>query len=269
MADSPTKLARADRVERRDARVHRLARALHLERRLHLPVARHRIRSNESSYPRPRGRAQLRAASGRPSACSCAGPRPAPPRGRRTCSARPGEVGRVGEAQPALRRSRACRRPCEVASVRSSISPSRTRTDGSRPASRIRLGLLRRALRAHCVDAARSAGRWMRLMPTCVPPTVMLSMRTVGRPTPTGTLWPSLPQVPRPGSGMGSLPDRADVLERLRPHADERRALHRPADLAVLNQVRLAHLEDEVAVGDVHLAAAEVRAVQALLHAPE
>ena len=31
-----------------------------------------------------------------------------------------------------------------------------------------------------------------------VPPTVMASNRMVGSPTPTGTLWPSLPQVPTP-----------------------------------------------------------------------
>ena len=39
-----------------------------------------------------------------------------------------------------------------------------------------------------------------------VPPTVSPSMRRVGWPTPTGTLWPSLPQVPTPGSSLRSLP---------------------------------------------------------------
>jgi CysZ protein len=39
-----------------------------------------------------------------------------------------------------------------------------------------------------------------------VPPTVRPSMRSVGWPTPTGTLWPSLPQVPTPGSSAMSLP---------------------------------------------------------------
>ena len=42
------------------------------------------------------------------------------------------------------------------------------------------------------------------LMP--VPPTVMRSMRKVGWPTPTGTPWPFLPQVPMPGSSSKSLP---------------------------------------------------------------
>jgi hypothetical protein len=39
-----------------------------------------------------------------------------------------------------------------------------------------------------------------------VPPTVSLSMRSVGCPTPTGTLWPSLPQTPTPVSSSRSLP---------------------------------------------------------------
>jgi len=34
----------------------------------------------------------------------------------------------------------------------------------------------------------------------------MLSIRKVGKPTPTGTICPSLPHVPRPGSGIGSVP---------------------------------------------------------------
>src|SRR5215813_8587468 len=39
-----------------------------------------------------------------------------------------------------------------------------------------------------------------------VPPTVRPSILRVGCPTPTGTLWPSLPQVPTPGSSAMSLP---------------------------------------------------------------
>ena len=39
-----------------------------------------------------------------------------------------------------------------------------------------------------------------------VPPTVSASMRSVGWPTPTGTLWPSLPHVPTPVSSAMSLP---------------------------------------------------------------
>src|SRR5439155_7774865 len=43
---------------------------------------------------------------------------------------------------------------------------------------------------------------------TWVPPTVMPSMRIVGSPTPTGTDWPSLPQVPTPSSSFKSCPTR-------------------------------------------------------------
>src|SRR5581483_10795698 len=39
-----------------------------------------------------------------------------------------------------------------------------------------------------------------------VPPTVMRSILMVGIPTPTGTLCPSLPQVPMPSSSRRSLP---------------------------------------------------------------
>src|SRR5882757_3126707 len=39
-----------------------------------------------------------------------------------------------------------------------------------------------------------------------VPPTVMRSIRSVGWPTPTGTPWPFLPQVPMPESSARSLP---------------------------------------------------------------
>ncbi|MND89698.1 hypothetical protein D3C80_817640 [compost metagenome] len=39
-----------------------------------------------------------------------------------------------------------------------------------------------------------------------VPPTVIASIFRVGWPTPTGTDWPSLPQVPTPLSSARSLP---------------------------------------------------------------
>src|SRR5262249_22956140 len=45
-----------------------------------------------------------------------------------------------------------------------------------------------------------------------VPPTVTSSIRTVGRPTPTGTLWPSFPQVPSPGSNDASEPTALTCL---------------------------------------------------------
>ena len=61
-------------------------------------------------------------------------------------------------------------------------------------------------------QAARQRGGTGRALPRrpdpaqAVPPTVRPSMRTVGMPTPTGTLWPSLPQVPTPESSFMSLP---------------------------------------------------------------
>ncbi len=45
-----------------------------------------------------------------------------------------------------------------------------------------------------------------RLGHRAVPPTVILSIFTVGMPTPTGTLWPSLPHTPMPSSSLRSWP---------------------------------------------------------------
>jgi hypothetical protein len=50
----------------------------------------------------------------------------------------------------------------------------------------------------------RRAGK--RIQNQAVPPTVRLSTFSVGWPTPTGTLWPSLPQTPTPLSSFRSLP---------------------------------------------------------------
>src|SRR5207245_11703687 len=51
--------------------------------------------------------------------------------------------------------------------------------------------------------------------------------------------------------------------------ADERGAFDRVGHLAVLDQVRLGGREHELAVGDVDLAAAEIRGVEAFLHAAD
>ncbi|ABA47973.1 hypothetical protein BURPS1710b_3335 [Burkholderia pseudomallei 1710b] len=59
--------------------------------------------------------------------------------------------------------------------------------------------------------------------------------------------------------------DHAHVLERFRAAADQRRALDRIRDLAVLDHVCLGRREHELAVRDVDLAAAEVHRVQAVL----
>ena len=57
-----------------------------------------------------------------------------------------------------------------------------------------------RPIRGSPADAGESLRR------QTVPPTVKPSIRKVGCPTPTGTLWPSLPQVPTPESRRMSLP---------------------------------------------------------------
>ena len=102
-----------------------------------------------------------------------------------------------------------------------------------------------------------------RLVVQAVPPTVSPSIRSVGWPTPTGTLWPSLPQMPTPVSSAMSLPIMRDARQRVGAVADQRRALHRVLDLAVLDPERLAGREHELAAGDVDLAAAEVGGVEA------
>ena len=50
------------------------------------------------------------------------------------------------------------------------------------------------------------AGEGFEFLAHRVPPTVMRSILMVGMPTPTGTLWPSLPQTPMPSSSLRSLP---------------------------------------------------------------
>src|ERR1019366_6288895 len=62
------------------------------------------------------------------------------------------------------------------------------------------------------------------------------------------------------------VPHHADVLQRFRPVADQRRVAHRTRQFTVLDEVALRRREDEVAAGDIHLPAAEVRAVESLGH---
>lgn len=54
-------------------------------------------------------------------------------------------------------------------------------------------------------DCCRQRGS-LRRASYAVPPTVIRSMRKVGWPTPTGTLWPSFPHTPTPESSAMSLP---------------------------------------------------------------
>ena len=60
--------------------------------------------------------------------------------------------------------------------------------------------------------------------------------------------------------------DHVHALERLRAVADDVHVLHRPGELAVLDEVAVLHVEREVARADVHLAVREVHAVDAPLH---
>src|SRR5438270_6941982 len=68
-----------------------------------------------------------------------------------------------------------------------------------------------RALRAGCAkitgDGYGALGGTLQAFAHCaVPPTVILSILTVGTPTPTGTLCPSLPHTPMPSSSFRSFP---------------------------------------------------------------
>jgi hypothetical protein len=94
---------------------------------------------------------------------------------------------------------------------------------------------------------------------------VIWSILSVGWPTPTGTPWPFLPQVPMPGSSFMSLPIMPDAGQRVGAVADQHGALDRRPDLAVLDPVGLGAGEDELAGGDVDLAAAEGDGVDAVL----
>src|SRR5690606_22519414 len=57
-------------------------------------------------------------------------------------------------------------------------------------------------------QAGHRCGRDATLHRHAVPPTVRPSTRKVGWPTPTGTLWPSLPHTPTPVSSFMSSPIR-------------------------------------------------------------
>ena len=99
-----------------------------------------------------------------------------------------------------------------------------------------------------------------------VPPTVRRSTFNVGMPTPTGTAWPSLPQVPTPSSSFRSLPTMLTRVSTSGPLPIKRGAFDRGGDLAVFDHVGFAGGEDEFAVGDVDLASAEIDGVNAVLH---
>ena len=97
----------------------------------------------------------------------------------------------------------------------------------------------------------------------------MRSIRSVGWPTPTGTPWPFLPQVPMPVSSARSLPIMVMRCRSVGPLPISMAPFKRRADLAVLDLVGLGALEHVFARGDVDLAAAEIRGVDAVLHRGE
>ena len=118
-------------------------------------------------------------------------------------------------------------------------------------------------------DGLREATSRSRAWLIAVPPTVMRSILMVGMPTPTGTAWPSLPQTPMPSSSFRSLPTMETYFSASGPLPMSVAPRTGRGELAVLDQVASDGGEDEIAVGDVHLAAAEVRAVEAAFHRAE
>ena len=215
----------------------RLARLLHLQRGLDLPVAgAGSPPSGSKSSPVSAALAQvLRRRAGR-SACWAPRPRPA---------ARPVHEGvqRRRRRSPRCTRSPAgpstmTRRPTPLLVACGEILDLARRARGTQLCAahlQERLGLLRALLLRALHDLLRELlvvhGRRSLSRPSSRPRSCC-RCAAVGRPTPTGTLCPSLPQVPMPGSGIGSQPTRDDVLQRLRAHADQHGVLHRPAQLA-------------------------------------
>ena len=97
----------------------------------------------------------------------------------------------------------------------------------------------------------------------------MRSIFTVGMPTPTGTLCPSLPQMPMPSSSFRSWPTMLTYFSASGPLPISDAPRTGRVNLAVFDQVALGGGEDEVAAGDVHLPAAERGAVEPLGNAAD
>ncbi len=98
-----------------------------------------------------------------------------------------------------------------------------------------------------------------------VPPTVRPSISRVGWPTPGGNALAALAADADAFVEREIVADALDPGEHGRSVADQRRALDRLADLAVSDPVGLGAGEDELAAGDVDLAAAEALGVDAVL----
>src|SRR5690606_21981270 len=63
--------------------------------------------------------------------------------------------------------------------------------------------------------------------------------------------------------------DHGDAVHHLRTIANQRGAFHRRGDLAVLDEIGLTGGKHELAAGDIHLTAAQIGAVDPLLHRPD
>ncbi len=98
-----------------------------------------------------------------------------------------------------------------------------------------------------------------------VPPTTMRSSLMVGMPDADGHALAFLAAGADAFIEAQIVADHRDILERLGAVADERCVLDRRGDFAVFDEIGLAGGEDELAVGDVHLTAAEVDGVEAAL----
>ena len=146
----------------------------------------------------------------------------------------------------------------EPASSTSSGSPMRTLTERCAPSltptSATSAPLLERPLHDlgaeldELIDVVFDHVGTARPQPICVPPTVIEPILIVGQPTPTGTLWPSLPQVQMPSERLEVVAEHVDLAQHVGAVADQVHALERRGDLAVLDQVALGEREHEVAV---------------------
>src|SRR5215469_16887111 len=120
------------------------------------------------------------------------------------------------------------------------------------------------ALTAPCQGASRaSRGPWATL--ACTPDRQILHLE--GRLTHTHRdALAILATRPNPIIQLQIVADHGDTGQHVRSVADERGALQGRADAAVLDGIGLAGGEDELARGDVDLAAAEVDGVDAARH---
>ena len=154
--------------------------------------------------------------------------------------------------------------------VSDSTSPPNTSTSVSLRTQHVRLDLLagvaprRRRARDREQISARAVG--CALMPA-VPPTVISRTSSVGCPDDTGHALTVL--AAHAGPGVEVVADDVDHAQHFGTVADQLRGADRVGDLAVLDQVRLGDAEHEVAGRGFDLAAAELRAVEAVLDAAD